>query len=93
MKQMSFSFYVEHATHLPGADLWIVDGKLLSGDISAADTAVMTNSGSLTIRIKNVAIVDPTVDSSRMTLVIEEPPCPIENLEGSTLVGIEALAG
>ncbi len=93
MKQMSFNFHVEHAAHLPMADVWIVDGKLLSGDIHAATTVAKTDSGPVAIKVKNVAMIDPPTDSSRMTLVIDKPPCSIENLEGTTLVSVEAPAG
>ncbi len=89
---MAFHLRVERVTYLSRADIWALDGKLLHGAIRNGDRAVVQTASGKTckIGIKNGAMVDPAPpDRSWVTLVIDEPPCPIEELEGALLIGEE----
>ncbi len=90
---MAFRLRIERVTYLSKANIWALDGKLLDGVVRNGAVAVARTASGTTcdIRIQNGAMVDPAplVDRSLVTLVIDEPPCPVEELEGSLLIGAE----
>lgn len=89
-----FRFRIDRTGHLSGTGVWFIDGRLEFGEMRTGSTAFAeTASGKIKVRIRNRAIVDPPpADRTRMMLAIEEPPCPIEELEGALLIGAEETA-
>lgn len=89
---MAFSLHVKRAGHLSSAGIWYLEGNLLSGVIQNGALAKVA-SGTREIRIQNIAMVDPfPADLTYKTLVIDEPPFPIEELQGVFLIGVEETA-
>ncbi len=66
----------------------MLDGVFRNGDVAVAQSA---SGKTCDIRLQNGAMVDPAplADRSSVTLVIDEPPCPVEELEGALLTGVE----
>lgn len=86
-----FRFRIDRTGRLSGTGVRFMDGRLEFGEMRNGSTAFAeTASGKIEVTIRNRAIVDPPpADRTRMMLAIEEPPCPIEELEGALLIGAE----
>ncbi len=85
---MAFQFMIKNSAHLSVADLWLLEGVLLSGEITNNTSAIaQTDVGQVSVSIKTVAFIETEVINSRvLTLNIERPVCDIKLLEGKMLV-------
>ncbi len=86
---MSFRYQVEAVHYLASADLYVLDGRLESGTIKSGSCGVaMTSDGEYPIQVMTVALVNHmSFDSTRPSLSIAKPPCPLDALRGSLIVG------
>lgn len=85
---MSFQFLVKRGGHLPVANVWLLDGVLLSGKVGNNTTATAeTEQGTVKIQVKTVAFLNQkSPNPSELTLTVEKPSCEMESLEGKVLV-------
>jgi hypothetical protein len=85
---MSFQFLIKNAGCFQPANVWYVEGELLSGDLSNdTPAAALADAGELPIFVRNVSFVDPPNPAHRFfTLVIDEPDYEVEWLIGATLI-------
>jgi hypothetical protein len=85
---MSFQFLINNVGCFQAADVWYIEGELLSGDLLKETTAIaLTEAGKLPVFIRNVAFVDPPTASDRFfTAVIDKPDYDVEQLKGATLI-------
>lgn len=84
---MSFTFKVEAAQEIPTSRLYVLDGVLLSGEISHGAVCRIEGDDEARVVIKTVALVNPPGDPARRTLSIEKPSRPINLLVGAVLKG------
>ena len=84
---MPFRYVVEAATHLSAARAHVLDGRLESGTIRNGVRAIaQTVRGPVPIVIRSVAFVHrSTVDPTLVTLQIEPPPVPLDELVGAVV--------
>jgi hypothetical protein len=85
---MSFQFLIKNAGCFQKANVWYVEGELLSGDLSKDTPAIaLADAGELPVFVRNVSFVDPPNPSHRFfTLTIDEPDYEVEWLKGATLI-------
>ena len=85
----SYRFLVKSSARLPVANVWILDGELLSGKIKNDSTAVaMTDCGAIKVRIKTVAFLNSNhIEPNEFSLTIELPSFDLKLLEGKILAG------
>lgn len=85
---MSYRFLVKRSARLPIANVWILDGELLSGKVKPDSTAVaVTDCGTaIEVRIKTVAFLNSNhIEPNEFSLTVEPPPFDLKILEGKVI--------
>lgn len=85
---MKFEFQINNAGHLSSARTWFLDGTLEGGVIRPGSTGIVAAQPERRIAVKSVALVNSKdAESNRLTLSINEPDFPIQELIGQRIVG------
>lgn len=84
---MSYRFLVKRSARLPVANVWILDGELLSGKVKPYSTAVaVTDGGAIQVRIKTVAFLNSKhIEPNEFSLTVEPPSFDLKVLEGKII--------
>ena len=84
---MSFVFLVEKAGKLPSTGFCYVEGIIEAGSVKGGETATVEGVSGRSLSIKSVALVNaPPSSLDRVTLSVDEPAFPLDELCGRRLV-------
>ncbi|MCP9493556.1 MAG: hypothetical protein MSG64_03775 [Pyrinomonadaceae bacterium MAG19_C2-C3] len=84
---MSYRFLVKRSARLPVANVWILDGELLSGKVKPDSTAIaVTECGAIEVKIKTVAFLNSNhIEPNEFSLTVEPPTFDLKILEGKII--------
>ena len=84
---MAFQFLIQRGGYLRRANVWYLEGELISGEVHHNSLAVAhTAAGPVSVTVKTIAFVDgQDMDTRVLTLSIEQPDCDLKVLEGTML--------
>jgi hypothetical protein len=85
---MNFIFQIEGVHFLPSPEIYIVDGRLLDGEIKNGAKCRSVGEVECAIAIINVGLGNHSADLKRRSLRIEKPPCALSSLIGCKLVSL-----
>jgi len=84
---MSFVLLVEKAGKLPSAGVCYVEGTIETGSVKGGETATVEGLSGRSLSIQSVALVNaPASSLDRVTLSVDEPTFPLDELCGRRLV-------
>ena len=83
---MSVRFVVERTMYLPSANVFAVEGRVLDGKVNAGDVICVGDEPAKCIKVKSIALVNERERSGLVTLSVEEPGFPLDDVNGSEMV-------
>jgi|LakMenE18May11ns_1017448.scaffolds.fasta_scaffold9617367_2 hypothetical protein len=89
---MSVKFLVERTVHLPSANVFAIEGRVLVGKVNAGDVFCVCNEPVKCVKVKSIALINERERSGLVTLSVEEPKFPLNDLIGSEMISAESAA-